>query len=368
MARNNSGAIPPGVMQAIEALTSDSGIIQKFAEFISNLDNDLSPTLERFVDEEGELLGREFQFLSRFQPPVTRTLVYARAQDDEGGRKRSPWKTVDVGYASPEFFPDGASQLREVLEYMVGGVGANEVVGIWAAPFQIEEQMGFLLYMRDQDGVESMHATMRGELRNMSMPSAVIPKMLSSLIDPHRARAKRAFDQLEHKLLGSDNFDAMKQAFKQMKVRAISEAQWTAVMKWVAHSEVMQQRMYTYARSHTNNWAEESHALLQLVTHTVTEFFEQNRVDAAKKLSEIEKNHDKKLKRLRSDLEKMMVLSDGVKKRADRADADNRSLRKQLKDAQALHAGSPQVDASGSVGSQEPSDASLGLALDALFE
>ena len=365
MARNDSGVIPPGLRQAIEALTSDSGIIQQFAEFISSLDETLSPTLERFVEEEGELLAREFQFLSRFQPPVTRTLIYAR---DERGKERSPWKVVDVGYASPEFFPEGAQNLRQALEYMVDQVGADHVVGIWAAPFQIEDQMGFLLYMRDQDGVESMHATMRGEIRNMGMPSAVIPKMLASLIDPHRSRGERPFDQLEQKLLKPDNFEDMKRALKEMKVRAISEAQWAGVMKWVAHSDVVRHRMYSYARAHTNNWAEEAHALLRLVTHTVTEFFEKSKADADKKMAEIEKNHDKKLKRLRSDLEKMMLLSEGVKKRAERADADNRLLRKQLKDAQALQTGSQQVVAVGSSDSAAQSDDSLGMALDALFD
>jgi hypothetical protein len=333
---------------------------------VEHIEEPVSPTIERFIEEEGELFTRELSFLARFEPPAPRIMPYVRVFN-EGKKERSPWKSADILYMAPEFFVNGIEDLQDALDAAVEDINEDETVSIWLAPFQdSDERTGFLLYMRDQDGREALYRAKGGDLSRMPVRAETLPEMFGQVLEPHLKRGLRPLVRIEKTLTESGRLEEVQKELETSGCAPIKADQWKVLAKWVSHSDAVRLELVRYAQMHASNWSEEAHGLMRIAAHTLSDFFEHTKEQHRKLLGDIEKAQDKKLTRLRGDLEKMRMLSDGAKKRADRSDADNRALQTKLKTALAQQGAVAGVGAAD--GSADAKDEiSLGQALDVLF-
>jgi hypothetical protein len=355
------------IRQMAQAAADNPEMLSELLDaMVEHIEEPASPTIERFIEEEGDLFTRELSFLARFEPPAPRIIPYVRVFN-EGKKERSPWKSADILYMAPEFFVNGIEDLQGALDAAVEDIDEEETLSIWLAPFQdSDERTGFLLYMRDQDGREALCRAKGGDLSRMPVRAERLPEMFSQILEPHLKRGLKPLVRIEKALVESGQLEELLEELKNSGCATIEADQWKVLAKWVAHSDAVRFELVRYAQMHASNWSEEAHGLMRIAAHTLSDFFEHAKEQHRKLLGEIEKAHDKKLTRLRGDLEKMRMLSDGVKKRADRSDSDNRALQKRLKTVQAQQGAVASTgESDGSAAANE--EASLGQALDTLF-
>ncbi|BDB29545.1 hypothetical protein CTP10_R69600 (plasmid) [Cupriavidus sp. P-10] len=139
----------------------------------------------------------------------------------------------------------------------------------------------------------------------------------------------------------------------------LTDDQWARVLAWVADTQAWEAAFIAFATAHASDAVTESQLVLQILTTNLTESFNRLIKRQAEMIAEAEKNQEKKLRRLTSDFEKMRTLTDGVRKRAERAERDNRKLINELRQLKSTRAPVPV--------NQAPDTSDLSKALDAFF-
>lgn len=294
-----------------------------------------SSSIARFIEEEGKGLNAELKLLINFDPPVTRGISYKRLDDDEFVDGNSPrWVPDEVLYMPPQLLTDGLSDLRAGLDAAMGSDVSDDAVSVWITPFEAsEDKKGFFLFFRDRHGAEALYAALGGPLRRIGLPQDKLERFIHDVLDQD-AGGPPGLRRLGAELGKVAAKKSLEKVIHEGGEAAPSEGQWQLLVKWMTTSEVITHAFAFDGMAHGTSILEEGHQLLRLSAHAVREFIDRKTKELKEALESAEKNHEKKLHRLRSDLAKLEMLFQGVKARADRADAENRELRKRVKTAE----------------------------------
>jgi hypothetical protein len=332
----------------------------------------VSETISRFLDSYSDRLLKELSFLGRFSTPTPRVVAY-EPRETPNEIDDASWDVMSVAYAAPPFFPRGVSDLRNAMDAASQKADGTEAVTLWLGAAEgPDDSNAFILLFRDQDGSEALFGALGGRMRRLPFSAEAITRFLGDMLHPYLQRSGSA--NLAAELTGADSKKALDKALKEKGMQKLTQERWEVIAEWVAASDAVHFDRLTFAGAHASAWSFEAHTLLRLSTHTLTGFFEKIKADYRRAVEQAEKNHDKKLARLRSDLEKMRMLADGVKKRADRADADNRKLLRRIQEAEkaagaanVVSAASTVADAPGTTADSAGGVTGVRRALDAFF-
>lgn len=291
-----------------------------------------SKLIEAFLDEMTPTLTREFMTLKRFSRPAARVVVYQRSEGEERreGKVRL-WDIAETAYAPPAFFPRGLEDLRDYMDAQLRGVAPERSLSIWAKSFSsADDEEGFFLFMRDGAGMETLCVIVQGQLARAAMPRARRDEMLSGLLEG-TARKSTAAARIarEHMLTEAARID-LNAALKESGNRPLTARQWEAASDWLSTAPHTRDAFIAYAIPHASQSLTEAHLLLHMLTTGLSDIVEG--LDAAKKeaVAHLERQQDRKLTKLRSDVQTGKTITAGILKRAERAEAELKAARAQL--------------------------------------
>jgi hypothetical protein len=300
----------------------------------SDADEPRSAVLERFIDEEGPALGQQLTLLSRFSPPIPRLARYERSQESE--HADNPWRLAASKYATPTFFPDGLTGVRDAMGRFLKGAGTDNAVAIWATPYQdAEEGKGFIVLLRDRMGIETLTLARKSRLGRLTLPMRQAEFMLADMIEAPATSTKGVATLARQKLGTPESKAELDAAFKAAgEWIELTSDQWQVVVGWLERSRGFREALIAFAEPHASSAVNEGQQLLNMLVTGLTELMRKMKKTHLDVVADVEKQHEKKLTRLRSDLAKTRTISDGIRMRADRSDSEGRRLRGLLKEAE----------------------------------
>jgi len=323
------------VMEALSEIPADE--LVELLTGIPGGDSEEDPrsaVIERFISEEGPALGQQLAVLSRFSPPIPRLTRYERSPEPE--HEDSPWRIAASKYATPTFFPDGLAGVRDAMSRFLKEAGTDNAVVIWATPYHDpEEGRGFMVLLRDRAGIEALTLARGSRLGRLTLPMRQAEFMLDDLIREPATNTKGVATLARDKLGTSEARSELDAAFKAAgESIELTPDQWQVIVGWLEHSQGFREALIAFAEPHASSAVNEGQQLVNMLVTGLTELMRKMKKTHLTVVADVEKQHEKKLTRLRSDLAKTRTMSDGILMRADRADGEARRLRTQLKEAE----------------------------------
>ncbi|MBC8738562.1 hypothetical protein F6X40_17530 [Paraburkholderia sp. UCT31] len=375
---SNDRKLRKAASQLMEMLSNVSG--SELKALMERLAPDAPPpepvpeAITTFLEEEGQQLTRELSILARFGPAAPRILTYERlgSTPSKSGAK---WKGAGVQFAPPVFFHAGSSALRDKMDETLRAAGDNVAVSLWIGAIQSRHVEGFFVFLRDHTGGEALYAALASSLRRIATNQSEIEQVLSEVL-PTRDGPPDASKIVQRWLREDSCKNELAAACRAAEpALEVSDPLWQAITTWLSQSHSLLQHMVDFAERPASSCLEESHLLLNALARALTDLFEKVTLEREEAFAALEKQHEKKLRRLRSDLEKSKTLSEGVRRRAEKAELENRKLLNRLKEKGTAPQQAPLAGASASPRRVSPSPSrapaarvqTLGQALDEMF-
>jgi polyhydroxyalkanoate synthesis regulator phasin len=253
--------------------------------------------------------------------------------------------------------------VRAIMDISTDAATRPRAFSVWLFPFGSDsEDESLVLFFRDKEGAEELFVYHRGVRLRMASP---IDDQLRKFIDGTSA-PEPLKDQVRFaSMLSSTNGRQALQAYLETSsVDPLPDAQLDAVLGWLESAAEVKDALMTAIYGRVGPVLDTEQQLIRELARGVSDFMDTVRHEAKESLAAYEKNQEKRLKGLHSDVDKMRMITEGVRKRADRTDADNQALRKRLRELEARHTAGGVVSASAEVPAE--GDA-VRRALDAFF-
>jgi polyhydroxyalkanoate synthesis regulator phasin len=310
-----------------------------------------SELIQSFLDDDWYGLQTELEGLATQPMPTPRILVFERViedahpfdldfddDDDVDEDFDVSWHYRSVDYAPSDYIRGDRAALRKQLNAALARRGPDtESVAIWL--FKSRSPLGqsaITLFFKDSNGFEELYLFTGGPLLRHPRGTEAIGEELEQIQSvygvPDEQRLVRA-------LITQGAIAELDARLSELTDRS-SAASAKAVTEWLESCPIVRDALESLVRERVGFVQDEAQHWLRTSTRDVVAFMEELRAENAQSLRDLEKQKEKRMKGLRSDVEKMRMLSDGVRSRADKADADNRALRRRVTDLEARLASS----------------------------
>ncbi|MBN3761142.1 hypothetical protein [Burkholderia sp. Ac-20365] len=339
------------LIRTMSKMVRDMGMpeeeIERMANFVAETSTppDSEP-IRSFFEEDWQGFRDEIGGMLEAQDTAPRIVVYEReysgephdkkSEKEESGRLDTIWRRSGEKYAPPEFLRGDVEMLRGWMDDMLcESVDCEQAVAVWIVQVLLPEEdtrPDFLvMFFRDQDGGEELFLYDGTFPRRKSDGSDKIEQILASWRPEDMDASSWGLSiALRDKPAARERLNEL---CSESGASPLTDVQWKAVVEWIRTSGVVETAIEETIWKHVDRVLSEASEWLRMGTRAVPDFLDTLREESREKLQEIEQRHEKRLKGLRADLDKMRMLSDGIKKRADKADRDNQDLRRQLRAA-----------------------------------
>ncbi|KWU26398.1 hypothetical protein [Burkholderia cenocepacia] len=336
-----------GILDALSALIGLSeettGRLRAIADAVSSPAE--SKIVRDFLEEDWRGFRSEMDNLLRLETDISRVLTYEYApvdgEPDEmllpDARSLSPWQLVDVRFAPFDFVQPDPDNIRIIMDYGTKRATGPGAFSVWAHPVETSPiRQCMLLFFRDDQGAEELFIFDRGSLLRMPPADEQLARFFKER-SPESGHLKDQADFVSF-LTELGGQEALQAALSDASVEPLTESQLQGVMTWLGRSPKVRDALLRNIYDRVSPVLAEGQRSLREVSRDVADFMDTVRHEAHQSLAAIEKGHEKRLKGLHADVGKMRMITEGVRKRADRTDADNQALRRRVRELEAQQA------------------------------
>jgi hypothetical protein len=281
--------------------------------------------VREFLESYGVEWGKELVVLLTLRSPVRRMLRFDRTEDASGAH----WTPAHTSYAPLEF-AGGFDGLRATMANLATHPTRFSLV-VWLTPWELAPEMHILLALvRHPNGEEFMLMAYRDQV--MLVPARVerMLQMMGVALVPDASALHSAI--AEAAVVLADRRHDLQAKLLAAGAPELTEAHWALITAWSCSTDAWGGAFVHHAMSHVSALESESSRLLHLLTTAVGRRFEEVSAAQDAKLAATKRAQDKRLRRMQSDMEKLRTLADGVRKRAERAESENRQLALKLRE------------------------------------
>ena len=297
-----------------------------------------------FLKEDWRGFQGELEHLIRLDTNIGRVLTFEHEEveyDDDGvllrpdARSNSNWHLVQTVYAPLDFMAGDPDNLRAVMDISTDATTRFRAFSVWVYPVSGNgPEPHIVLFFRDREGAEEFVIYDHGMPLRMPQPA---DSQLSKLINASCSKSLKDQERFVSMLAAAKEREALQASIRASGADALSDAQLGAVLSWIGSSKEVRDALMAAMYGRVSPVLDEGHQLLRELARGVADFMDTVRHEAREALAAYEKNQEKRLKGLHSDADKMRMITEGVRKRADRTDADNQALRKRVRELEARY-------------------------------
>jgi len=310
------------------------GMTGDFLEFLERAKEPAqTPIVKLFFEEDWGGLGEELDTLTRLDSgAVPRLLGFERDPDDEAdySQRNTRWRRFDAQLWTPSLLPGGITDLRVVSDRMLATAVEGEALVLWLLPID-DAPVGrpIFIYCRDCEQREEIVLYLNGTVRQFWLKDEPIDTFMDRRIYEDGAEMPWP-RRLARQLSDPGLRDELGKRLEEKNLTPLTAAQLTVLADYLLAATSIRSVFISEAHEVGTAVLGEAQELLSEYCRYVRDFFEEQSGDIKDALEQMERLHEKRLKGLRSDAEKMRMLAEGAKMRADRVDSENRDLRKRL--------------------------------------
>lgn len=281
--------------------------------------------IDAWVKGPGRQISLMLSIYARLLPYKSftpRLIVYA---DNPHG-----WTFERVLLAGTDCMPDGLKSLNSIMD-VKGEDCCKGSTKLWIAPIDSPDETSmFLAYIRWARGAPVYFVVRDGRWSQMESGAKSV-LLLHVLVDTPNA-AKRQWSALvesQAKYLSLRSREAFDALFKKWRVR-LTDDRYEELAATAFHTDMHLHILQECLREMSEPLMLEAFALLRGVAGQ----FEQQMKFFETKRASLDKEIEKKTKRLRDDLQRTMMLQKGLQERAQRLSRENNELLRKLKTMQ----------------------------------
>jgi ElaB/YqjD/DUF883 family membrane-anchored ribosome-binding protein len=323
---------------------------------------------QKFLKEEGKLDatpgGREIiSLVEEIGPKMAKDLlVYAKTlkteqytprlfsfvrEEDKSGKEI--WIAHNLEIAAPETMTGSPDDLRALMKRLADAESTPSI-GMWVSPLRVMDGYRFHMFLRHSDGQEAQYALTENVWAGAPQNKHLVDSTLSMLL----TMSDGGVDVLKEVMSGQ--YDVMVDALREAMVSSLegkdlaqlTDDEWkTVCLKYIAsmsNLKVLQE----CGRQLSSRAIAESQMQLETLSRVIQSASDYNE----QKISQMEKDHDRALKKFKSDFEKVKDTGKLKDKRIATLSSEVTDLRKKMRDTSTNPAAS---------------SSSIGLALDEFF-
>jgi hypothetical protein len=298
-----------------------------------------------FLEEDWRGFQGELEHLLRLETNIGRVLTFEHEviePDDEDvmllpdARSNSSWHLVQTVYAPLDFIAGDPDNLRAVMDISTDSATCPKAFSVWVYPATGSgPEPHLVLFFRDTEGAEEYVIYDHGMPLRMPQPADA---HLRKLIDASSSKPLKDQTHFASMLSTTKEKDSLQAMLSGSGADVLSDSQLAAVLGWLGSSKEVRDALMAAMYGRVSPVLDEGHQLLRELSRGVADFMDTVRHEARESLLAYEKNQEKRLKGLHSDVDKMRMITDGVRKRADRTDSDNQALRRRVRELEARQA------------------------------
>lgn len=276
-----------------------------------------------------------------------RAFSFIREKDKAG---KEGWIAHNLELAAPENFAGDPEEMRDLMRRMAE---KEEVpsVGMWVSPIRVLSGYRFHMYLRHSDGEEAQYALTEniwvGAPQNKHLRDSTLG-MLLTMGDGNIELLKEVMSG-QYDLMVDPMKDSIKAALEGKVVADLTEDELKTVCLQFITSMGNLKVLQECARQAGSRAIAESQMQLEALSRVIQTASDYNE----QKISQLEKDHDRALKKFKSDFEKVKDSGKLKDKRIATLSSEVTTLRKQLRETST---------------SPASSGSSIGLALDEFFD
>lgn len=290
--------------------------------------------VKQFFDEHKIRLVDGLGLLLRMVPGALPRLLIADKHVEVDGSIR--WRFNEVVSGQPDLYPGGLTKLQAVADEKISQCSLQPALAVWVCPWVANDNVPVsLVYVRHCSGEQFLYVSRESQFERMPADEEKVAELVGAVcaierdLSPYLDEAHTALEQTR---------DAFSSYLLERQVTELTDEQWDLTLSWLTRREHWEPTLASFALSNVTPAVYESQRLLELLVDTITEVQQKIEADFRQNLERREKDDEKRRKKLGDDLLKLRSLNEGIIARANRTEALNSRLKRQLREAESQQA------------------------------
>lgn len=293
--------------------------------------------LQSFAQSALKRLSESTELFARLMP--ARELQPRLLRFERDAKKPRHWVLAQVRSGDPVGFdPQGIEGLEDALQQLCSRpdaeAEASAPLALWMCGAGEGSTSLFFCYVALGE-LRTVFLGRDGAWLQVPMQGAALAALVRSALTM-ASRSQHVWDgftAVQARYLSQALEEPVQAWLAQQGLPALTSAQWHDLSTLLHRSRQQTVALQQAAQLFSHDWVREAHRLLWRMAHIISDWARE--VEQLKK--ETVRDADKKLKRLRSDLERATILSQGMQARCSRLEQENKRLAQQLHQSKLKH-------------------------------